>query len=71
MEDDLSDLEIAVLCDLLDGPGANLKGHKRTVLDQLVAKKLVEPVKDQPDKFKLSDRAQQVLAERGVGISGG
>jgi hypothetical protein len=27
--DDLSDLEIAVLCDLLDGPGANLKGHKR------------------------------------------
>ena len=30
--DDLSDREIAVLCDLLDGPGANLKGHKRPFL---------------------------------------
>ena len=35
--DDLSDLEIAVLCDLLEGPGANLKAHKRAVLDHLVA----------------------------------
>ena len=40
MADDLSELEIAVLCDLLDGPGANLKGYKITVLDQLVAEKL-------------------------------
>lgn len=71
MADDLSELEIAVLCDLLDGPSASLKGYKRTVLDQLVAKKLVEPVKDQPTKFKLSDRAHHVLGERGVGISGG
>jgi len=39
----LSDLEIAVLCDLLDGPGANLKVHKRDVLDQLVTKGLVVP----------------------------
>jgi hypothetical protein len=46
MSDDLSDLEIAVLCDLLDGPNANLKAHKRSVLDQLVAKGLVEPAKD-------------------------
>jgi hypothetical protein len=42
-DDDLSDLEIAVLCDLLEGPHANLKTHKRAVLDQLVAKRLVEP----------------------------
>jgi hypothetical protein len=40
----LSDLEIAVLCDLLDGPGANLKVHKRDVLDQLVTKGLVRVV---------------------------
>jgi hypothetical protein len=71
MADDLSDLEIAVLCDLLDGPGANLKAHKRAVLDQLVAKKLVEPAKDEPAKFQLSDKAHHLLAERGVGISGG
>ena len=29
MADDLSDLEITVLCDLLDGPDANLRAHKR------------------------------------------
>ncbi len=71
MAGDLSDLEIAVLCDLLQGPGANLKAHKRAVLDQLVARKLVEPVKDDPAKFQLSDEAHHLLAERGVGISGG
>jgi hypothetical protein len=71
MADDLSDLEIAVLCDLLAGPGANLRAHKRAVLDQLVAKKLVEPVSDDPAKFQLTDKAHHLLAERGVGISGG
>jgi len=71
MTDDLSDLEIAVLCDLLENPGANLKAHKRAVLDQLVAKKLVEPAKDDPTKFQLSDEARHVLALRGVGVSGG
>ena len=71
MADNLSDLEITVLCDLLEGPGANLKAHKRTVLNQLIAKGLVEPIKDQPAKFQLSDKAHHLLAERGVGISGG
>jgi hypothetical protein len=71
MADNFSDLEIAVLCDLLEGPGANLKAHKRTVLNQLIAKGLVEPIKDQPARFQLSDKAHHLLAERGVGISGG
>jgi hypothetical protein len=71
MADNLSDLEIAVLCDLLEGPGANLKAHKRTVLNQLIAKGLVEPIRDQPARFQLSDKAHHLLAERGVGISGG
>jgi hypothetical protein len=67
----LSELEIAVLCDLLDNPRANLKVHKKAVLDQLVMKRLVEPAKDEPTRFQLSDEARHVLAERGVGISGG
>jgi hypothetical protein len=70
-DDDLSDLEIAVLCDLLEGPRANLKAYKRAVLDQLVAKGFVEPAKHDPAKFQLSDKAHHLLAERGVGISGG
>jgi hypothetical protein len=68
---DLSGFEIAVLCDLLDNPRANLKGHKRAVLDQLVAKRLVESAQDEPTRFRLSEKARRILTERGVGISGG
>jgi hypothetical protein len=72
MADDISDLEISVLCDLLEGPGANLKAHKRRVLDQLLAKGLVEPAPQGSSvRFQLTDKAQHLLAERGVGLSGG
>jgi hypothetical protein len=70
-DDAVTNLEIAVLCDLLDGPGVNLKAHRRSVLDALVSKGLVEPAKDEPGRFQLTDKAQHLLAERGVGISGG
>ena len=74
MDDDvITDLEIAVLCDLLEGPRANLKAHKRSILDQLLAKGLVEPAPQEasPARFQLTDKARHLLAERGVGLSGG
>ena len=52
-------------------PARILKAHKRVVFDQLVAKRLVEPAKDDPAKFQLTDKAHHLLAERGVGMSGG
>jgi hypothetical protein len=69
----VTDLEIAVLCDLLAGPGANLKAHKKSVLDQLLEKGLVEPASrdESPARVRLTAKAQHLLAERGVGISGG
>jgi hypothetical protein len=54
-DDVVTDLEIAVLCDLLDGPGVNLKAHKRSVLDALVSKGLVGP--DVRDDVSLSHHA--------------
>ena len=36
----ISDQEIAILCDVLEGGGANLNADKRKVLDQLIAKGL-------------------------------
>ncbi len=71
VDDVITDLEIAVLCDLLDGPGVNLKAHRRSVFDGLIAKGLIGPAKDEPEKFQLTDKAHHLLAERGVGISGG
>jgi hypothetical protein len=51
----------------------NLRAHKRSVLDQLIAKGLVEPAPQEksPGRFQLTGRAQHLLAERGVGICGG
>ena len=68
-----TDLEIAVLCNLLEGPGANLKEYKRSVFDQLLAKGLIEPAprEGSPARFQLTDKARHLLAERGVGLSGG
>jgi hypothetical protein len=37
----ISDQEIAILCDVLEGGGANLNADKRKVLDQLIAKGFV------------------------------
>jgi predicted transcriptional regulator len=73
MADILSDQEIAILCDVLEGGGANLNADKRRVLDQqLVAKGFVVAAgQESPVKYKLTGKAQQLLAERGVGLSGG
>jgi hypothetical protein len=45
---------------------------KRKVLDLLVAKGFVVSAgQESPVKYKLTGKAQQLLAERGVGLSGG
>ena len=68
----LTDHEIAILCDVLEGWGAKLDADKRKVLDQLVEKGFVVPIdRESPAKYKLTGKAQQLLAERGVGLSGG
>jgi len=72
MRNRTSTTEVAILCDVLEGWGANLNADKRKVLDQLIAKGFVAPT-DQESlaKYKLTSKAQQLLAERGVGLSGG
>ena len=72
MADALTDQEIAILCDVLEGRGAKFNADKKEVLDQLIAKGFVAPAdQDPPAKYKLTGKAQQLLAERGVGLSGG
>lgn len=68
----ITDQEISILCDVLEGWGANLNADKRKVLDQLIAKGFVVPANQESvAKHKLTDKAQQLLAERDVGMSGG
>ena len=68
----ITDQEIAILCDVLEGRGAKISADKKRVLEQLIAKGFVAPANQDPSaKYKLTGKAQQILAERGVGLSGG
>ena len=58
----ISDQEIAILCDVLEGGGANLNADKRKVLDQLIVKGFVVAAdQESPAKYKLTGKAQQLL----------
>jgi hypothetical protein len=68
----ITDQEISILCDILERSDANFSADKRRLLDQLILKGFVEPANQEgPAKYKLTERARQLLAERGVGLSGG
>jgi hypothetical protein len=68
----ITDQEIALLCEVLEGHGANLNADKTKILDRLIAKGFVMATdQESPEKYKLTGKAQQLLAERGVGLSGG
>jgi predicted transcriptional regulator len=54
----------------VEGWGANLNEDKRKAVDQLIAKGVVVPAESSA-KYKLTDKARQLLAKRGVGLSGG
>jgi len=68
----ITDQEIALLCDVLEGQGASLNADKGKILDQLIAKGFVVATdQESPAKYKLTGKAKQLLEERGVGLSGG
>ena len=69
----VTDQEISILCDILEGSDANLlrlNSEKREVLDQLIAKGFVVEHAP-PNKYCLTSKAHHLLDERGVGVSGG
>ena len=68
----ITDQEIAILCDVLEGWGANLNADKKKIIDQLIAKGFVVSADQELSaKYELTGKAQKLLAERGVGLSGG
>jgi hypothetical protein len=73
MADDLiTDLEVSVLCDVVEGRGMKLNADKKRTLEQLVAKGLVEQASQvSPPTYKITPKAHKLLDDRGVGLSGG
>ena len=69
-ETELSDAEIALLCDVGD---SFLKptGEKLARLERLIARGFVEiaPAHKAPAKYQLTGKATKILTERGVGLN--
>jgi hypothetical protein len=63
----LSDQQIAILCDVADGH--RVKEKYEFVLNRLLADGFLESVRDEPAGYKLTGKAQQLLAERGTGLN--
>ena len=68
----ITDEEISILCDVLEGRGGSFSASKKNLLDQLIVKGFVT-TSDQESSanYKLTSKAQQLLAERGIGPSSG
>ena len=62
----LTDQEIAVLCEI--GSGRKVSARHKHLLAALVANGFVE-VGDDRTQCKLTGKAHQILAERGVGLN--
>jgi predicted transcriptional regulator len=70
---EISDAGIAVMCDIARVSGLDLDADKRAVLDELVAKGLVEVI-DQAkagaaQKYAVTPKGQRLLDKRGVGVN--
>jgi hypothetical protein len=72
----INDQELAILCDLMGGWGAQwdgeLDGNKRQALDHLIAIGFVELADERSlTRYKHTAKASVLLSELCVGISGG
>jgi hypothetical protein len=63
----LTDQQVAILCDV--GDGRKTKPRHRNLLTGLIQGGFVEIHSESVSKYKLSAKAQQILAERGVGLN--
>jgi hypothetical protein len=70
-DDDLSDSEIALLCDIGDAFPDTLTAEKRARLEQLIVRGFVEaaPAGKAPAQYQLTAKATKILTARGVGLN--
>ena len=68
---ELSDFDIALLCDIGGSSSATPGAEKRARLESLIARGFVEPASADkaPAKYQLTGKALKVLTDRGVGLN--
>jgi hypothetical protein len=70
MSNDLTDAQIAVLCDIGEYDHSNSTSDKKRDLERLIAEGYVRPTADHPGSvFELTAKAMALLGERGAGLN--
>ena len=70
MSDDLTNSQIALLCDIGESNLPKLTGDQKSDLEWLLSEGYVEPTKSHPGSlFKLTAKGDEFLGERGAGLN--
>jgi hypothetical protein len=70
MSDDLTDSQIALLCDIGEYDHSEAGHDKKRDLERLIAEGYVRPTADHPGSaFELTAKAMALLGERGAGLN--
>ena len=70
MPDELTDYQIALLCDLEEGDLTKFAGDRKRDLERLLSEGYVEPTQSHPGSaFKLTGKGAEFLGLRGAGLN--
>jgi hypothetical protein len=70
MSDDLTNSQIALLCDIGECNLSILTGDQKSDLERLISGAYVEPTESHPgSSFKLTARGGEFLGKRGAGLN--
>jgi hypothetical protein len=70
MSDDLTDSQIALLCDIGEYDHSEAGNDKKRDLERLIAEGYVQATADHPGSaFELTAKAMALLGERGAGLN--
>jgi hypothetical protein len=70
MSDDLTNSQIALLCDIGEHDLSKLTGDQKRDLERLISGGYVEPTESHPGSaFKLTAKGNAFIGERGAGLN--
>jgi hypothetical protein len=70
MPDELTDYQIALLCDIQEGDLTKFAGDRKRDLERLLSEGYVEPTQSHPGSaFKLTAKGAEFLGLRGAGLN--
>jgi len=70
MSDDLTNAQVALLCDIVQSDLSKFIGDQKSDLERLIYEGYVEPTESHPGStFKLTAKGVECLGKRGAGLN--